>query len=351
MRVVAVLLLIALLLMGCEANKQSLHMQAKATTQVQPQSEPTELQQDNTQTVTPVPFRSQYIRTDGFFYYADTGYPHVIVIDSVEAGRNYFLNMVPHDFNDGEPTLSTGALKPLVGEEYTEDFFAENYLIYVVLEEPSGSISHSVKSVSLTVDNHLQIAIDRNVPEVGTDDMACWHVVLELPRKIGVIDTKSVEVFLDDILAYDGAPVIPEIERPVYNNPPDLTLLHPDGTDTLRPGSFSWKVSVDGQEQIICADAPHPLQCKDLLKPITLSGEYVKLEFSDFPFQPDSINVCCWQDTAWGLTDTPPEMLPVNGTTFDVKSGCYVYQITVTFSEYGTAEYYAYLKNYVSDIS
>lgn len=351
MRVVAAILLIALLLTGCEANNQSIHMQATATTQVQTQSEPTELQQDDTQTGTPVPFGSQYVRTDGFYYYADTGYPHVVAIDSVEAGREYYLNIAPRDFEDGEPTLSTGVLKPLVGEEYTEDFFAESYLIFIILEEPSGSISHSVQFVHLTEDDHLQIAINRNVPEVGTDDMAYWHVVLELPREIGVIDTENIAVYLDDVLAYDGAPIVPEVEQPVYNNPPDLTLLHPDGTAILKPGSFSWKVTVDGQKQIVCADAAHPLQCKDLLKPITMSGAYVKLDFPDFPFQPDSINVCCWQDTAWGLVDTPPEVLPVYGTAFDVKSGGYICRITVTFSEYGTVEYYAYIKNYVSGIS
>ena len=356
MRKFVTLLLCALLLSGCKAVNNPDKMQTVPSIQNQPAPQPTQCERDDLEIGqhllgSSVSFKAQYIRTDGFYYYADTGYPQVVVIDSKETAREYYLSIVPHDFDNVEPTVSTGALKPLVGEEYTEDFFINNYLIYLILEEPSGSISHTVESVRLSQDKRLLIAVSRNVPEVGTDDMAYWHIVLELPRKDGVADAENIDVFFDGVLAYDGAPVIPEVEQPIYVDPPEAKLIYPDGSVSLKPGSFSWKVLVDGQEQILCADAPHPLQCKDLLKPIVMSGEYVKLDFPDFSLQPDSVNVCCWQDTAWGLTDTPPDVLSVYGTAFDVKSGGYIYQITVTFSEYGTVEYYAYIKNYVSGIS
>ena len=356
MRKFVTLLLCALLLSGCKAVNNQNKMQTVPSIQNQPAPQPTQCERDDLEIGqhllgSSVSFKAQYIRTDGFYYYADTGYPQVVVIDSKETAREYYLSIVPHDFDNGEPTVSTGALKPLVGEEYTEDFFINNYLVYLILEEPSGSISHTVESVRLSQDKRLLIAVSRNVPEVGTDDMAYWHVVLELPRKDGVADAENIDVFLDGVLAYDGAPMIPEVEQPIYVDPPEAKLIYPDGSVSLKPGSFSWKVLVDGQEQILCADAPHPLQCKDLLKPIVMSGEYVKLDFPDFSLQPDSVNVCCWQDTAWGLTDTPPDVLSVYGTAFDVKPGGYIYQITVPFSEYGTVEYYAYIKNYVSGIS
>lgn len=365
------LLLCALLLTGCARNtipaaKQSqpstqalqTNQSAQPPEQTQPTPQPTQFQQDDVEVDisqhllgTPVDFKAQYVRTDGFYYYADTGYPHVVVIDSKEAGREYHLNMVPHDFGDGEPTISTGALKPLVGEEYTEDFFVSNYLVYVILEEPSGSISHTVESVRESQDERLKIAVKRNVPEVGTDDMAYWHIVLELPRNEVVADARNIDVFLDGVLAYNGERITPEVERPSYENPPKAKLHYPDGTVTLIKGSFSWKTVVDGQEQMIIADMPHPLQLKNLLQPITMSGEYVKVEIVDFPVTPESVKICCWQSTAWGQTDTLAEELSDDDLVFDVKPGGYIYQITVKFAEYGSVNYYAYIRNYLSDIS
>lgn len=352
------LLLCVLLLTGCTAGKEPVTENTQPPAQTQLTTRPTQPRQDDVTVEigqhllgTPVSFKAQNVRTDGFFYYADTGYPHVVVIDSKEAAREYYLSMVPHDFDDGEPTLSTGALKPLVGDEYTEDFFANNYLVYVILEEPSGSISHTVESVRMSQAERLMIAIRRDVPEAGTDDMAYWHIVLELPRKDGIVDAENIDVFMNGVLAYDGAPVIPEVEQPVYDNPPEAKLHYPDGTVTLMQGGFSWMATVDGQEQMIIADVAHPLQCKNLLQPITMSGEYVKVEIVDFPFAPESVKICCWQDTFWDQPDTPAGELPDTELVFDVKSGCYIYQITVEFAEYGSVDYYAFIRNYLSDIS
>lgn len=365
------LLLCALLLTGCAANGETVAKQTQPSTQTpqtaqstqppeqtQPTPQPTQPRQDDVEVEigqhllgTPVAFKAQYVRTDGFYYYADTGYPHVVVIDSKKAGREYYLNLVPHDFEGGEPTISTGALKPLVGDEYNDDFFTDNYLVYVILEEPSGSISHTVESVRMSQDERLKIAVKRNVPEVGTDDMAYWHIVLELPRKDGLVDAKNIDVFLDGVLAYNGEPTTPEVEQPVYDSPPEAKLHYPDGTVTLMQGSFSWKTVVDGQEQMVIADTAHPLQLKNLLQPITMSGEYVKVEIVDFPITPESVRICCWQDTVWGQTDTPAEELLDDDLVFDVKPGGYIYQITVKFAEYGSVNYYAYIRNYISDIS
>ena len=50
----------------------------------------------------------------------------------------------------------------------------------MVLEEGSGSIRHEVKSVIKNPDGSFAVDIKRDVPEIGTDDMAEWHIFLEI---------------------------------------------------------------------------------------------------------------------------------------------------------------------------
>ena len=82
-----------------------------------------------------------------------------------------------------------------------------------------------------------------------------------------------------------------------------------------------------------------------------MSGEYVKLELVGFPYAPETVKICCWQDTAWDQTDTFAEELPDTGLVFDVKPGGYIYQITMQFPKFGSVDYYVYIRNYVSSVS
>jgi hypothetical protein len=46
----------------------------------------------------------------------------------------------------------------------------------VLLAEPSGSIRHRVERI----DDKGEIVICRMIPEIGTDDMAEWTIIIEL---------------------------------------------------------------------------------------------------------------------------------------------------------------------------
>ncbi|MCL2509307.1 MAG: hypothetical protein FWF05_09045 [Oscillospiraceae bacterium] len=65
--------------------------------------------------------------------------------------------------------------------EYGGDFFNNNILILVLLEEPSGSIRHTVTGVSKAGDT-LTVHVTRHLPGMGTCDMAEWHIIIEAPR-------------------------------------------------------------------------------------------------------------------------------------------------------------------------
>lgn len=137
------------------------------------------------ETATAVKWDAQYIRAGE--YREGEIYPKVHIVKTAQ------------ELNDHRAIKSLDACK-----EYDADFFAKNYLILVLLEEPSGSNRHKVESVAQTDDKKLSVFIDRIVPEVGTCDMAQWHIILELSRDVLVEDAKSVLVYLDDVLRWDG---------------------------------------------------------------------------------------------------------------------------------------------------
>lgn len=112
-------------------------------------------------------FIAQYIRTNG--YHEDVEYPVVTVIrtrEELEAYRE--ANADRYDLSQWD-----------VSERYDEAYFESNALLLVLLEEPSGSNRHEVRSV-LLLDDGMEIGIDRILPEIGTTDMAEWHIFIEI---------------------------------------------------------------------------------------------------------------------------------------------------------------------------
>ena len=94
----------------------------------------------------------------------------------------------------------------------------------------------------------------------------------------------------------------------------------------------------------VIADSLHALDCKDILNPIYVTGDYVKLAFED---DPDSVEVRCWPDTAWN-TNAEPESVNCYDTAFDLKQGGYIYEIIALWNEsevahFGSVSYYAYI--------
>ena len=136
-----------------------------------------------------VEFKAVYVRTDG--YHDGEKYPRACWITSpdevqkyYEANKDkYYLESVEHPYSD----QTIGFLDAVQG--YDDAFFHDHDLIFVVLEEGSGSIRHEVTGVkALRLDDgrcSLQTEITRLLPGVGTDDMAEWHVIIEVPKEFG----------------------------------------------------------------------------------------------------------------------------------------------------------------------
>lgn len=299
-------------------------------------------------------FQCQYIRADN--YQADAQYPQVRIIPSLQALLDYCVE-TSLDFSDTR-------------DRYDEAFFEESYLIFVLVEEGSGSIRHSVKSVEQTPDKDLRISILREVPEVGTADMAQWHIFLELCRDALVETANDVWVYLDGQLAYNGDVIVPPQLQPVRKSPPAGTLFTPEGETPLLLAGYNWThTDPDGTGVSVIADqAGRPLTA-DILKPVTIpfdhaetiylpvpgSGVYeptdslgflVKL---DWEVTPSKVMCTCWPDTVGRNDYTSGEEIPfdLNGP-FYARPGRYIYEFSATWEDtgagyYGTANYYVYI--------
>lgn len=124
-------------------------------------------------------FIAQYIRTNG--YHEDVEYPVVTVIRSPEELEAY------REANEDRYDLAQWD----VAERYDASYFEANALLLVLLEEPSGSNRHEVRGVTVG-ENGIEIGIDRILPEIGTTDMAEWHIFIEIAAEDLVSDEIAV---------------------------------------------------------------------------------------------------------------------------------------------------------------
>ncbi len=137
----------------------------------------------------------QYVRTNG--YVENFEYPRLIRItsrDELESYYNYFsgiyfLDAVEEIYSDTTIGWITAC------EKYDKEFFDNCDLYMAVLEEGSGSIRHSVEGVE-----NGSVTIRSITPEVCTDDMAEWHIMLEVTKggKLSKINRVSVNVTSPD---------------------------------------------------------------------------------------------------------------------------------------------------------
>jgi len=118
--------------------------------------------------------RAHYVRTDG--YLSDGIYPAVTVFKSVGDVAGYYEANKDRFNLEGRGTrqpYEEGFMD--VAGDLDEAFFAGGgFAVAVALEEPSGSNRHRVKGVG----EDGTVTIRRMVAEVGTADMAEWHIIV-----------------------------------------------------------------------------------------------------------------------------------------------------------------------------
>jgi len=133
-----------------------------------------------------------YYRTDLSRYTGDV-YPKTVKINSVAELADYYeKNKDTYQFqlrHRRKPSMLEDVFE--MESRYGDGFFNNHLLLFIVLEEGSGSISHSVFSVEIK--NGVQtVNIIRVIPEVCTADMAQWHIVLSRDKTAANMDIKVV---------------------------------------------------------------------------------------------------------------------------------------------------------------
>lgn len=127
----------------------------------------------------PIDFGVQYIRTDG--YHEDVAYPVVRIIRSIDELYSYYnANKEKYDLDRKEKVYADSTIGFLDAcNKYDEAYFEKQILVMVLLEEGRGSIRHNVQSFSKGDDGIYYVNIDTIVPEMSTDDMGEWHILVE----------------------------------------------------------------------------------------------------------------------------------------------------------------------------
>ena len=125
--------------------------------------------------ITPsINFKAQYVRTNG--YHSEATYPDSTVINSRSELNDYINN------NKSNYDLESDFLDAV--SRYDDAYFADRILLLILLQEKSGSISHTVTAVTYS-ENETLVTIKRHVPGEGVDGdcmMTQWHIMIELKK-------------------------------------------------------------------------------------------------------------------------------------------------------------------------
>ena len=128
-------------------------------------------------------FEAYYYRSD-LSRYVEAIYPIVTKISSVNGLHDYYSrNRDTYQIDVGHDG-ATGSMAEGVffnSAVFNEAFFDDAFLLFIVLEEGSRSVRHIVSSVKQE-GGILSVNITRLMPQIGTADMAQWHVILVLDK-------------------------------------------------------------------------------------------------------------------------------------------------------------------------
>ena len=131
-------------------------------------------------------FTAQYFRTNAKS--GETRYPQCFCVGSASALGAY-VEQASQQYS------MTGFGFPEAVRQYDDAWFSTHTLLVAVLEESSGSVGHTVTRVEKTAPHAGTVEIKRDVPEVGTCDMAEWHILIELPAGT-FAPTDTIEVVM-----------------------------------------------------------------------------------------------------------------------------------------------------------
>lgn len=149
-------------------------------------------------------FEARYIRTNGGAEGVE--YPSVIVINSKQELDDYIAaNQDKYDLGHRD---TAGADGPEgfadVADRYDDAFFEGHQLVMLLLEESSSSNRHEVTNVHWDEKDGWVISLTRSKPEIGTFDMAQWHILVELQTSGLIAEGDAVRLDISNQVTYSS---------------------------------------------------------------------------------------------------------------------------------------------------
>ena len=327
-------------------------------------TQPTQLQEQAESPATPLPFSAQYIRTD--WYQEQTQFPGVQIIDNRDTLDQYYQEHLEFETwprQDGE--LANPFEEACV--KYDDAFFEQNYLLFLILAEGSGSVRHTVHSVEQTGSGQLEISVESVLPGgIGTADMAYWHIILELERPVKLPTAEDISVYWNGRLAYQNGQIVKQIKEAAFQSPPKCEIRSQSGEISLKAVNFDWSaqqadgtvlntltdlamrpISPEGVSDHLFIDPKYsesiyaPVKETGAYAPTNSRGYFVKLHL---PGNPSQVSFSC---QAVGEAEEKTVYL-FEDTALYAWPGGHIYEITATWEDqgegyWGTATYYVYI--------
>lgn len=315
-------------------------------------------------------FEVQYIRTDGGL---EELYPSARVIHSRQELQDYYgAHKDIYNLERREKVYADESIGFLDAcDRYSDDFFENNKLLLVILEEPSGSIRHRATQVLDWYNaEKTEIWIQRIIPEAGTSDMAQWHLIFEVSRNVQADSAEDVIIYLDEEKVFEGELIVPPMPAPAFQSPPDCILRTPVEDVTMSACCYEWSVEqANGLVATTVTDIVSRPLPQDRLNPVRLDRKFAETVYLPVPetgvyeptnalgyllkfaweSPPSSVSCVCWPDTVWQDDSIPEEAHHFDPEgLFYAKEGGYIYEFTATWENngsgfYGTAQYFIYI--------
>lgn len=129
-----------------------------------------------------ITFDADYIRTDGNI--KEVAEPVIVKIKSVKELEKYYNeNKDNYNLTDNSELSASFATEI---DKYDEEYFNNNILLFVLVQEESSAIYHTVNSIN----DKGSIIIDKKHSDKDSNDIATWHIVIEVSKEYQDIDYK-----------------------------------------------------------------------------------------------------------------------------------------------------------------
>jgi len=133
-------------------------------------------------------FNVQYTKNRVF----SSGEPIITVISSKNEIKKYYGNQKVKIW-DKQGDVWHGQEGYNTIEKYSDNYFANNFLVIVEFWERSDAVRHKVESI----DRNGNIVINRLLAEMGTEDIGYWGIIIELNNNLRVKQFQPVFVDVD----------------------------------------------------------------------------------------------------------------------------------------------------------